>query len=765
MSILAIAYSQEDLSAAQRISAAVEADIELEHYPVGRANDGELLTDILRKNRLPLILLISDSLLTNPNAMQGLIGVMERTDQILPLVIDAHRLEPSTGEVISVETRLFDRTDVMHYLSHWQDRYIELRRGGDDYTDAVSQHAFKAYLRKIRETSVGVEEVLEQLLDLDPLPDRELREADYDPIYQLAGLPAPEPAQQHQEESTASAAEQSEGGASGAGVTMRDKVADHSGNDRPGSEPADAIIRRAWRMSDAGNTEEALEELTEGREDRPEHAELHYQYALMLALAADRIDAARTEITELLTREPNHAEALFLAGELHLAAGDYLLARQRWQRLADLQPGYPELNQRLGYLLTDHFPADHREAATYLSRATKDSSVRGETYYRYGKLLAGPLDRPKKAFKALQMAVEIDPEHAPAHYLLAVLEFDRGRLNHARQNFLLAVNLEPAYGTPANRRAFSAGHHAPPVEKKPPVASDALSALKQNIAELEAMLSDREAPHAEVKVRRGAGKTVFLSGATSGIGLATARRLAEEGYRLILAARRKERLDAVARELRNAAGIDVHTLELDVTDRERVGEELANLPEAWRAIDILINNAGKAKGFDPIHRGDLDHWDEMIDVNLRGLLYVTRAISPGMVARKGGTIINVASTAGKEVYPNGNVYCATKHAVDALTHSMRLDLVEHGIRVGQICPAHVEETEFALVRFDGDRERAKIYQDFQPLRSRDVAETIHFMISQPPHVNILDVVLQGTQQASSTVVDRSGRARFAPEEE
>ncbi|MEL7162107.1 MAG: SDR family NAD(P)-dependent oxidoreductase, partial [Bacteroidota bacterium] len=192
---------------------------------------------------------------------------------------------------------------------------------------------------------------------------------------------------------------------------------------------------------------------------------------------------------------------------------------------------------------------------------------------------------------------------------------------------------------------------------------------------------------------------------------------------------------------------------------------IAGLPPEWAAIDVLLNNAGKAKGFDPIHSGDQDHWEEMIDVNVKGLLFLTRAVSPSMVSRSTGTIINVASTAGKEVYPNGNVYCATKHAVDALTYAMRLDLVKHGIRVGQICPAMVEETEFAVVRFDGDTERAKIYEDFQPLRSPDVAEAVAFMINQPPHVNVMDVVLQGTQQASSTVVDRSGRDKFAPEEE
>ena len=777
MSLLAIAYSQEDLSAAQRIAAAVASEIEFEHYPVGRANDGELLTNILRKNRLPVLLLVSDSLLTNPNAMQGLIGLLERAESVLPVVIDAHRPDEETGEIVTVPTSLYDRSDIMHYLSHWQDRYIELRRAGDDYKDAISQHAFKAYLRRIRETSVEVEDALERLLALDPLPGAQLTAADYAYVYELAGISPPQ--------------EKSNNGAPSAGEKLFEEERDDptptiSAKSTPELVPntparsadpmptkskptpsrvAEEIINRAWRMSDAGNTEEALEELREGLDDDPEDVTLHYEYALMLALAANDVDRAGAELSALLDASPNHPAALFLAGELSAANGDYARARQHWQRLADLQPAYPEINQRLGFLLTDHFPEDHRDAEIYLSRAARADDAGGETYYRYGELLAGPLNRPGKAAKYLQKAIQSDPEHAPAHYRLAVLEFDRGRLQHARKNFLLAVNLERAYDTPENRRAFRAEHPTSRNQNNPSVATDALTALKQNIADLEAMLSKKETAEPEPTSRPGHGKTVFLTGATSGIGLATARALSRDGFRLVLAARRQEKLEDLADELRTNDGTEVLVLPLDVSERERVGEEVAELPEAWQTIDILINNAGKAKGFDPIHTGDLDHWDEMIDVNLRGLLYVTRAVTPGMVARQKGMVINVASTAGKEVYPNGNVYCATKHAVDALTYAMRLDLVKHGIRVGQICPAHVEETEFAVVRFDGDRERAKIYEDFQPLRAADVAETIRFMINQPPHVNILDVVLQGTQQASSTVVDRSGRGRYTREEE
>jgi NADP-dependent 3-hydroxy acid dehydrogenase YdfG len=251
--------------------------------------------------------------------------------------------------------------------------------------------------------------------------------------------------------------------------------------------------------------------------------------------------------------------------------------------------------------------------------------------------------------------------------------------------------------------------------------------------------------------------TVLITGATSGIGRATAEVFAQNGYQLILTGRRVERLVEVKNHLEASYNASVLLLPFDVRDVGAVQAALDNLPESFQEIDVLINNAGLAKGLSPIQEGSLDHWETMIDTNVKGLLYVTRVIAPGMVARKRGHIINVGSSAGKEVYPNGNVYCATKFAVDALTRSIRLDLHAHNIRVSQVSPGHVEETEFALNRFDGDAERAKIYNDFQPLKSSDVADVIYFMVTRPAHVNIQDVQLFGTQQASSTIINRNGR--------
>lgn len=249
----------------------------------------------------------------------------------------------------------------------------------------------------------------------------------------------------------------------------------------------------------------------------------------------------------------------------------------------------------------------------------------------------------------------------------------------------------------------------------------------------------------------------MITGGTSGIGKATAELFAQNGFEVIITGRRKDRVEAIAREFSEKYDTTVKGLVFDVRNLKEVEKALKSLGDELNHIDILINNAGKAKGFDPIHEGHFDHWEEMIDTNIKGLLYLTRLVAPAMVANQKGHIINIGSIAGKEPYPNGNVYCATKFAVDGLTRAMRMDLHKHNIRVSQISPAHVEETEFALVRFDGDQEKAKIYEDFTPVNSRDIAETLYFMATRPQHVNILDVVIQGTQQPSATIIDRSGR--------
>jgi 3-hydroxy acid dehydrogenase / malonic semialdehyde reductase len=245
-------------------------------------------------------------------------------------------------------------------------------------------------------------------------------------------------------------------------------------------------------------------------------------------------------------------------------------------------------------------------------------------------------------------------------------------------------------------------------------------------------------------------KTILITGATSGIGKATATLFAARGERLILCGRRQERLEA----LQNEFQCESHLLNFDVRDRAAVFEAINSLPEQWKSIDLLINNAGNAHGLDPVHKADLDDWDAMIDGNVKGLMYVTKAVLPQMVERKAGQIVNVGSIAGIEVYPNGNVYCASKFAVDAFTQGLRIDLNPFGIRISAVHPGLVE-TEFSMVRFKGDEERSKkVYDTLRPLTAEDVADAIAYMVDVPPHVTVADLTLLPTDQANATVINR-----------
>jgi 3-hydroxy acid dehydrogenase/malonic semialdehyde reductase len=248
---------------------------------------------------------------------------------------------------------------------------------------------------------------------------------------------------------------------------------------------------------------------------------------------------------------------------------------------------------------------------------------------------------------------------------------------------------------------------------------------------------------------------VFITGASSGIGRSCAHKFAEAGARLILVARRKERLEKLSEELRKQFKTDSYVDALDVRDRHAVIKFAQKLPIEWRNIDILINNAGLSRGLQKLHEGQFEDWEEMIDTNIKGLLYISRTVLPGMVERKKGTIINIGSIAGHDVYPSGNVYCATKHAVDALTKGMRMDLVDTPIRVCTIDPG-LAETEFSEVRFHGDRERAKkTYQNMTPLTPEDIADAVFYAATRPAHVQIAELIIMPTAQASTTLVHRT----------
>lgn len=244
-------------------------------------------------------------------------------------------------------------------------------------------------------------------------------------------------------------------------------------------------------------------------------------------------------------------------------------------------------------------------------------------------------------------------------------------------------------------------------------------------------------------------KIAFITGASSGFGEAIARKFASNNYKVIITGRRSDRLKALQSEL-NSEGERCLALQFDVRIENEVKAAISSLPENWSLIDVLVNNAGLAAGRGPIQNGETEDWERMIDTNIKGLLYVSKAILPGMCDRQNGHVINIGSVAGKEAYPGGNIYCATKFAVDALSKSMRIDLLPFGIRVTQICPG-AAETEFSIVRFNGDAEKAKsVYQDYEPLHAEDIAEIAWFAVSRPAHVCLNDIVVMPTAQANTT---------------
>ncbi|MCP4568906.1 MAG: SDR family NAD(P)-dependent oxidoreductase [FCB group bacterium] len=249
-------------------------------------------------------------------------------------------------------------------------------------------------------------------------------------------------------------------------------------------------------------------------------------------------------------------------------------------------------------------------------------------------------------------------------------------------------------------------------------------------------------------------KTVFITGASAGIGRACAAAFAREGARLLLCARRMAKLAELQTELQDKYDVDCHLLELDVCVQKDVEKTIENLPPDWQSIDILINNAGLSRGLAKFHEADLTDWEEMIDTNIKGLLYVSRVVVPGMVASNAGHIVNIGSIAGHEVYPGGNVYCATKHAVDAITKGLQIDLVDTPVRVSAVDPGMVE-TEFSLVRFHGDAEKAKtVYKGLTPLHGEDIAEAVIFCVTRPAHVNIHQLRIMPTAQAAAAVAHR-----------
>jgi NADP-dependent 3-hydroxy acid dehydrogenase YdfG/Flp pilus assembly protein TadD len=467
-------------------------------------------------------------------------------------------------------------------------------------------------------------------------------------------------------------------------------------------------------------------------EDYPNNIEIRYHYAHNLREEVSDQEKATTHFEKIVKLDPTHYPSYKALAEISEQNNDFLLAKSYYEKVIYLNPDVEGVYYKLGLITAGFYAEKPKLAISYFKKAILQNPNNEDAYYRLALIYAEQKGGDKKALKNYLKTLKINPHHPFANYDLALLYYKMGDQKNAAKYYKKAWNINAELKTDENDLAFKFE------EKKKKNSNIEISKERKTIPFI-----DND-------------KVVLITGATSGIGRATAMKFAEHGFRIIMTGRRADRLEALKTDFESAFNCKVKTLPFDVRDLEEVKSMINNLDEEWKNIDVLINNAGLAKGYAPIHEGEIDHWETMIDTNIKGLLYLTRAVAPHMVARKSGHIINVCSSAGKEVYPNGNVYCATKHAVDALTKAMQLDLYKHNIRVGQVSPAHVEETEFAYVRFE-DKEKAKIYNDFQPLKSSDVADAIFYIVNTPSYVNVQDIVLMGTQQANSTNIDRSGR--------
>jgi NADP-dependent 3-hydroxy acid dehydrogenase YdfG/thioredoxin-like negative regulator of GroEL len=461
----------------------------------------------------------------------------------------------------------------------------------------------------------------------------------------------------------------------------------------------------------------------------PEHSAAHCEYAAMM-IHEENFGEAQRVLDALFAKQPNNLDAILMLAYLAEQSKDYFKCKQLLEKVTVLNPDFNGIYYKLGVLINQHFKGQKKAAARYFREAIRRDPKNADAHYQYAVIKLEHSGNYVKAIELFLQTLELDPKHSKASFDLAVAFYELGDKANAAKHYARACELNPEFKTATYDEIF---HYEPPQPEPTPVAEVVTPQIKDN------------------------GIVVMVTGATSGIGKATAARFAQEGYRVIMTGRREDRLAELKESFDTEFKNKNHIISFDVRNLQDVNEVVNTLGEDWQNVDILINNAGLALGFAPIHEGDINDWDTMIDTNIKGLLYMTRAIAPKMVARKRGHIVNICSTAGKEIYPNGNVYCATKVAVDALTKGMRQDLFRHGIRVSQVAPGHVEETEFALVRFHGDAEKANIYEGFSPLKASDVADAIYYAVTRPANVNIQDILIMPTQQAGFGLIEKSGR--------
>ena len=764
-----------------------KAGYELTHLKSSLYKEPGGFSSAIIKTQNPGILLISDNFLRSEDCLYSLFEVYKevKNERDFEVIICNGKIGDRESSE-EIQTSFKKLSGVIKYLNFWQNKYLEARSKKRSIVEREKED-FGSYLRIIRSISTQVGDFLKTINESNPLEFNELANTNFEGFFirmndtkgfelYLQNLAAE--AALELEENTPTIEEEAkeekhsipfENLISNVIFKTPDEIIEEIEFEENGGivefdddhiEDLDILIQNPdkemqeqQRIAEIltaaqthlknGSQAEGLKILKDGVDSFPKNTILRYSYGSSLARYAGSLNLAKFHLKENLSLDPQHTKTLFLLGKMAELEGEHQTAINFFKGVVDFQPNFPDANFRMGLLMMINDSEDLKKIKKCFKKELEINPNHIEATYRLGTLLAENTDKAEKAIGYFQKVIELKPNHQFVNYDIALLYYKIGEMEKAKLYYDKACNVNPELKTEDNDIAFGIRKVVKRIKKTK--ASLPIVKVKESVSPV---ILASEAVET---------KTILITGATSGIGRAIAEIFANQGnVKLILTGRRKDRLENL-KSIFEKKGVTSLLLNFDVRKIEEVEKAVESIPKEWKEIDILVNNAGLAKGFEPIHEGQLEHWETMIDTNFKGLLYMTRLISPFMVKNNSGHIINICSIAGKEVYPNGGVYCATKHAVDALTKGMRIDLHKYNIRVSQIAPGHVEETEFAEVRYDGDKTRAKIYQDFKPVTSKDVAEVVHFVATRPAHVNIQDVLVMGTQQASATIIDRSGR--------
>jgi len=789
-----LAYCNENYSIAKQLEDDLgKAGIRFDHYSCESGKNHKLAKELV-KTTSTIFLLISDNFLKSTNCMNDALQMLNTClaqKRIQPIIIDGEFYNKNTSSFQRFPTEFSRISDLIKYMNHWQEHYLKMRKNKVNVSEK-QEVAYNKELKRVRTISAEIGEFLRVLRETEYWNNDDLAENYYEWFFDRIGkqdllvkykssfssdhLGMKNQSVVNENVSTDKGSNTplnpstlSESELTPAELELEEKkqktydiiadIFDQDADETEDGTPDDVIdfneINDNTTWNKTGNIKDPIA--------FDDEQDFFNKIAHLIESEEDHLAIKQLDL--FLNQHPDSGSAYLWLARISINDEDFNLAKSHYEKAIELDNTNPQSLTEYGSLIFHHFKDQPKLASKAFKKAIALDGNNIDANYFYALLLTEVIAKPKKAIRFFERTLELNPTHPFANYDLAFLYYNQKEKIKAAKHYEFAFTINPELRVPENDKAFWYDDYL--IQKKEDLEQQKSQSkktkkkkrLKKDFTEPEIEMTDEPENYMKDVVEQARQKTVLITGATSGIGKATADIFAENGYRIIITGRREDRLQEMKAQYLNKFNTEVHCLTFDVRNWDESQKRIESLPEEWQEIDLLINNAGLAKGYAPVHEGDLSHWETMIDTNIKGLLYMTRLITPSMVKRKQGQIINICSSAGHEVYPNGNVYCATKHAVDALTKGLRLELHKHGIRVSQVSPGHVEETEFAAVRFDGDLDRAAIYNDFQPLKSSDVADAIYYMATRPQHVTIQDIILMGTQQASNIFIDRSGRKK------